>query len=103
MFQIAESIKKIRRVRGLSQNELAIRSGLTASYLCLIENGKRSPSVQTITVLSEALDTPVEVLLWDAVEIPGNLSKEDRQICESAKLIVRKFYEATDAPSSAKT
>jgi hypothetical protein len=36
-------------------------------------------------------------MIWDAVRLPDNLSEEDRRLCEMAKLIVRRFYEAPDA------
>lgn len=100
MFRLGETIKRLRTERGVSQHALAAEAGLTASYLSLLENGKRSPSLRTVDDIASALDVPLEVILWDAVEIPEGLSDEDQETCESAKAIVRHFYEATDAPSS---
>ena len=100
MFKVGESIRKIRLDRSLSQYELAHLSGLTASYLSLLENGRRSPSLSALTNLSDAMDVPIEVLIWDSVEIPPNLSSNDQRICETAKMIVRRFFEVKDAPSA---
>jgi len=63
-MNIGVSIKHCREQRNLSQKTLAEISGVSVSHLCLIENGKRDPSISTIKTLSEALNIPVNVLIF---------------------------------------
>ncbi|TFB98876.1 MULTISPECIES: helix-turn-helix domain-containing protein [unclassified Cryobacterium] len=43
--------RSARAASGLSQSELAVRSGIAGSSLSLIENGKREPTVATLEAL----------------------------------------------------
>lgn len=93
MIQLGMTIKRLRLERKLSQKALAEGANLTPSFVSLIENGHRIPSVAVIGRMASALGLPEEVLIWDAVELPRNLNEDDRRLCEMAKLIVRRFYE----------
>ena len=44
-----------REAHGWSQNALAVEAGFSPSYVCLLEMGKRQPSVDTVAVLAETL------------------------------------------------
>lgn len=94
MVFIGKSIKRFRSQRGLRQQELAEAAQLTPSFLSLVENDRRVPSLVVLRRIAKALDVPEEVLLWDSVAIPDGLSETDRQLCEAAKLIVRRFHES---------
>jgi len=100
MINIGKTIKKLRIERGISQQNLAEDTELTASFLSLVENGHRYPSLAVIRRLATALSVPEEVLIWDAIELPNNLNETDRRLCEMAKMIVRRFYEAEYAEST---
>jgi len=50
-MQAAAVVRNARRVAGLSQTELALRSGVAASAISQIEAGKRNPSFDTVTRL----------------------------------------------------
>lgn len=100
MFPVGQTIKRIREERGMSQHELATQTGLTASYLSLLENGRRSPSLNALSLLADSLNVPVSVLIWDAVDIPESLTPKDRRICETAKMIVRRYLECENAQAT---
>ncbi|MCR8631140.1 MULTISPECIES: helix-turn-helix domain-containing protein [Paenibacillus] len=53
---------KARIVKGLSQRDLAKRSGLSPSYISLLERSVKSVGPATAKRLSELLDQPLEVL-----------------------------------------
>ena len=60
----------LRRERGLTQQELGRRSGLSRSFLSHVENGKRVPSLSSLTRISAALGAmPIDVLVRDEQEI----------------------------------
>ncbi len=52
-------LKTLRKEKGLSQEELAERSGLNRPYISGIEKGKRNVSIETVEKLSQALYVPV--------------------------------------------
>lgn len=71
-----KALKVARAVSGLQQKELAERAGLDASYLSLIEMGKRKPSLSVITKLSKALSLPQHLFMLLASE-PDDLKIAD--------------------------
>jgi transcriptional regulator with XRE-family HTH domain len=53
--KIAEKIRRIRKDRNISQEELALKAGLNRAYVGYIERGERKPSVDTLAKLAKAL------------------------------------------------
>jgi transcriptional regulator with XRE-family HTH domain len=95
MIYLGKTIRKLRIDRGISQQDLARSADVTPSFLSLLENDHRRPSLIVLRRLATALNVPEEVVVWDAVELPTNLTESDRRMCEMAKLVVRRFYEAS--------
>lgn len=56
-------IRVWRNCRGLSASDLAAACGLTPAAVSQIENGKRSPSVQTLKAIATALRVDVDDLI----------------------------------------
>ena len=56
MKELHKRIKMARIQRGLTQAQLAAKSDLTANFICLIESGKKNPSLRTLVRLAEVLD-----------------------------------------------
>lgn len=52
---LGESIAQVRKERGITQNELAQRTGIQQSLLSRIENGKANPTLETIVCIADAL------------------------------------------------
>ena len=52
-------MKAWRAARGVSQLDLALRSGLSARHLSFIETGRTQPSRQALVVIAEALELPL--------------------------------------------
>ncbi|MEQ2439805.1 helix-turn-helix domain-containing protein [Solibaculum intestinale] len=51
-------IRKKRKQLGLSQNQLARAVGISQPFMNEIELGKKSPSVEVLIKICEALDIP---------------------------------------------
>ncbi|KAA3435932.1 helix-turn-helix domain-containing protein [Rufibacter hautae] len=49
-------MQELRKGKGLSQEELAFRSGLDRTYISLLERGLRVPTIATLFKVSAALD-----------------------------------------------
>lgn len=58
-----ERLIRLRRVRGLSQKELAIMAGITKETLNLIEQGKSDPKLSTIKKIVKALNIKFDCIL----------------------------------------
>ncbi len=52
-------LRELREARGASMRSLAVKSGLSANALSMIERGKTSPSVSTLYKLADALGVPI--------------------------------------------
>jgi len=61
-------LRQLRRLREMTQAELAKRSGLTKAAVCDIERGRRGPSLKTAKALAAVFREPVETL-FEHVEI----------------------------------
>lgn len=60
-------IGRLRVQQGMSQGELAKKAGIARSHLAMIENGKKSASVETLWKVGEALGVKLSYLL-DVIE-----------------------------------
>jgi hypothetical protein len=56
-------IRVFREWRGMKQQELALESGLTQSYLSDIENGRRRGTALRLRGVSHALKIPLDLLV----------------------------------------
>ena len=65
---LSENIKEIRKSKGLSQEELAVKLNVVRQTISKWEQGLSVPDSNMLISLSEALDTPVSVLLGEIVE-----------------------------------
>lgn len=61
----SENLKKIRKEKGLSQKEVARRLGVSQPSYAQYERGVRSPKVETIERIADALEVPLTELLGD--------------------------------------
>ena len=56
-------IKEVRQAKGISQSELARRSGVCRCMISLVETGKvTNPSLKSAIRISKALNTPIDDL-----------------------------------------
>ena len=62
-----ENIKAIRRSKGLSQEELAIKLNVVRQTISKWENGLSVPDSDMLITISEVLETPVSTLLGETV------------------------------------
>ena len=58
-----ENLRTARLIAGLSQAELATRSGLTQQYLSKIETGHKNVTLRTMAALAKVVGRDVSVLL----------------------------------------
>lgn len=61
-------VRRLRKSRGWSQEELAHRTGRHWTYIGGVERGERNPTLRVIADLAKALEVPIRKLFPDAVE-----------------------------------
>jgi DNA-binding XRE family transcriptional regulator len=60
---VGHNVRELRLQRGMTQEDLALRSGVTRNVLISVEFGRRGLLYERLFDLAEALDVPVEKLL----------------------------------------
>ena len=65
-----ENIRAVRKSKGLSQQELAVKLNVVRQTVSKWEQGLSVPDSDLLIALSEALDTPVSTLLGESIPEP---------------------------------
>lgn len=93
-YQIGQRIRKIRKARGLSQEELAARIDISVPHMSHIETGNTKLSLSVLADLALALEVRADDLLYDHEYLNTSAASDD--ICmvlecctaQQAKVIV---------------
>lgn len=68
---VGNRIKYFRRVKSISQEELALRAGLNPAYFGQVERGIKCPTIDTLCKIANALEvSPAELLQSNERPIP---------------------------------
>ena len=78
-MDVGNAIRLCRKRRGVSQTDVAVRADCSVSYLSMLENNKRDPTLSMITKIAEALHVPVGALFVMASE-EKDLGRIDRRL-----------------------
>ena len=62
---VASAVRDLRKVRNLSQRQLAGRMNVPRTYISKIENGKAMPTLNSLDRLARALQVDISALLRD--------------------------------------
>lgn len=60
---LGKNVRKYRKLRGLTQEQLALDAEMERSYVSDLERGTRNPSVKAVGRLAEALNVEPHLLL----------------------------------------
>ena len=66
---LGEAIRNRRKKLELSQEALGFKAGYHFTYISQVERGVKSPTVRTLTILSEALEMRISELMLQAERI----------------------------------
>lgn len=80
-----ENIKAIRKSKGLSQEELAIKLNVVRQTISKWEQGLSVPDSDMLITISEVLETPVSTLLGETVTVPA--ADDLKAIAEKLEII----------------
>lgn len=82
-MNIAENIRRIRKERGLTQEELGKLVGLSGVAIMRYEKGQREPKVETLEKIAFVLGVKVfSIMRFDLSEVPTKelLAELERRI-----------------------
>ncbi len=65
LADVGRQIREARTAQGLSLEQLARLTGISAPALSLIETGKRDPRLTTLSRIADALRVPLATLIAD--------------------------------------
>ena len=82
---LSENIKAVRNSKGLSQEELAVKLNVVRQTVSKWERGLSVPDSEMLISISEALETPVSVLLGETVT--ENAPEDLKVISEKLEVI----------------
>jgi transcriptional regulator with XRE-family HTH domain len=60
---VGQNVRRLRQMRGLTQEQLAFAAELDLTYVGGIERGKRNPSLIVMARIADALSVPIQKLL----------------------------------------
>lgn len=84
---VGASIKGFRDERGLSQDQLAVKSGVSRTFIANLELGKKNVTINTLVKITDAL----EVSLSDFFKVLQLDSTEDWKDTSLLNSMVRKI------------
>jgi transcriptional regulator with XRE-family HTH domain len=87
--RLGKTIRILRQAKALKLNELALDSGVSVSFLSLVENGERQPSLDVIRRLSKSLGVPPEALVLMGMGEKSDLESENAEANELTETIDR--------------
>lgn len=60
---LGKKILEIRKRKKITQNELALLSGISQSFISDLEKGKKTPTIDTLNKLAKGLDCSIVDLI----------------------------------------
>lgn len=97
-MNLGGAIKMCRLRRQLSQTDLARLAGCSVSYLSMLENSKRDPTLSTVKKIADALRVPLEILFFLGAD-KGELSGINKEL--AGQLAMTALELLNDSPAEA--
>lgn len=94
--KLSQKVKKLRKLKGLSQDELSKNSGLSLRTIQRVENGETEPTGETLKRISNALDVTPNKLI--DIQTPKKTVKTKYEYLHifDNKLVISKTAEIKD-------
>lgn len=68
IMKIGNAIKLSRSSKGMTLSSLSEKTGLSSSYLSMVESEKRKPTLESLEKISSSLNIPLPLLVFLAAE-----------------------------------
>ncbi len=89
--KLGNTVRTIRRARGLKQRELARMARISPSYLSLLENGKRGFAIEQLNGVAKSLGTQAYILTFLATPPYQSDNKLENQLLASIQKMAEQY------------
>ncbi len=89
-----DNLRKLRKSKGMSQDELAIQLNVVRQTISKWEHGSSVPDSEMLLRIADALDTSVNILLGDETE--SNSKAEVKMITDKLEILNEQFAKRTE-------
>ena len=81
---LRENLRAFRKVRGMTQTQMSLKSAVGAASISHFETGQRTPTIGTLVKLADALDVSVDALVGRApIESSARIDRVFQQASQS--------------------
>jgi transcriptional regulator with XRE-family HTH domain len=97
-----KALRLARALSGLQQQQLAELAAMDASYISLIEQGKRTPSLKFIHKLSRAIGIPPHLFTFLAMEPEDTELLDAEEMASIGEALTKLVLKHGDIPTEGK-
>jgi transcriptional regulator with XRE-family HTH domain len=94
-MNLGHTIKNMRILSGLKQNQLAKNCNLSQTYISQIEHNQKEPNLSTLKIIAEQLKMPLPLLFWLSLS-EEDVSEEKRAMFKLIKpainSLIKEFF-----------
>ena len=99
LMDYGKALRLARALKGFQQQELAELAEIDASYISLIEQGKRTPSLKLIHKLSRVIGIPVHLFTFLAMESEDSELLDQNELTSIGESLTKLVLGYGSAPS----
>ena len=97
MNQIQANLKRWRKIRGLTQEDLALKSGISRQGYMKLERGASLPRTETLLSIAKVLNIPINELIkeephWKSLRYRTGKADTQKNIAKKRQILID-FYE----------
>lgn len=100
MTKIGNVLKHLRIAARIKQKKMADQLGISPTYLSMIENGQREPSVEILEKYAASLNVPMAFLVLQSENNPPGLNSEQLELFEQIRKLLFDFQELKSRSAS---
>ena len=96
---IGMNIRKYRQQKGMRQEDLAEKAGLSVNYIGMIERGDKVPAMESFISITNALGVSADMLLCDVIDVGYTVKASllAEKLVHLSTEEQRRFYAIADA------
>lgn len=91
MISKGQLLMMLRESMGIRQQDAAAKVGISASYLSLIENGKKEPANSVLLALANLYKVPFVLLSWSEDDLKRGTTPQEKGILQQLSDIADKL------------